>query len=114
MAYDQLNVFAKILRGDIPSQKIYEDEYAFAFYDLHPKAKIHALVIPKGVFENGYVFHQCASDQEIIGFYKAVNKVVDLLKLAENGFKLVSNTGVDGGQEVPHYHIHILGGQRVA
>jgi len=110
--YDQNNIFARILRGEISSKTILEDEFFLAFYDVNPKAPIHVLVIPKGAYVNAFDFHEKAGAEEVIGFYKGINKVVGHLKL-EAGFRLVSNTGKDGGQEVPHYHVHILAGGKI-
>lgn len=113
MTYDRNNVFARILRGELPCKKVFENDYSLAFYDLYPEAKIHILVIPKGDFENFYDFHQNASLDQIDCFYKSVYHVINLLNLKDNGFKLVTRCGRDGGQEIPHYHVHLLGGQRV-
>ncbi len=110
MAYDPDNIFAKILRSEIPCKKIYEDDFALAFHDIHPLAPIHALVIPKGDYENQLAFTREASDKEIAGFMRALGEVVEMLGLQESGYRLISNCGVNGGQEVPHYHVHILGG----
>jgi histidine triad (HIT) family protein len=111
MAYDPQNIFAKILQGQIPCARVYEDDYALAFHDIHPKAPIHVLIIPKGGYLNAYDFHQRASPLEITGYYTAMNRTLETLGLADDrGYRLISNTGVHGGQEVPHYHTHILGG----
>ena len=110
MSYDSNNIFAKILRGEIPCQKIYEDEFALAFYDIHPQAPVHALVIPKGHYENHAAFSAKASDGEVAGFHRALGKVADAIDVTEGGYRLISNCGANGGQEVPHYHVHILGG----
>lgn len=111
MPYDNENVFAKILRGELPCHKEYENDTALAFYDLHPKAKIHILVIPKGPYEDFYTFHAQASSLEIEGFYQAVLHVLETVK--SSGYKLVTRSGIDGGQEVPHFHLHVLGGQKL-
>ena len=112
--YNDQNIFAKILRGEIPCKKIYEDSYALAFYDIFPKAVSHALVIPKKPYIcfNGFINH--ASDDEVSGFFKAVGKTIELLGVDEEGFRLVSNSGEHGGQEVPHFHVHILGGEKLS
>lgn len=110
MAYDTNNIFARILRGEIPCNKIYEDDYALAFYDIHPQAPIHALVVPKGDYENHKAFVEEATAEEMIGLSRALSEVVDMLGVAKDGYRLISNCGLNGGQEVPHYHIHILGG----
>lgn len=108
--YDQNNIFAKILRGEIPAKKISQGPYYLSFYDIAPKAPIHALVIPAGPYQNSYDFSANASAEEIIGFYKGINETLDLLELKANGYRLISNTGTHGRQDVPHFHIHILGG----
>ncbi len=109
--YDADNVFAKILRGEIPCKKIYEDENVLSFYDINPKAKIHALVITKGMYVNFQDFVEHSSNKEITDFFRSVLHVCNLLGLKENGYRLVMNTGKDSGQEVPHLHVHILGGE---
>ncbi|MDR0632765.1 MAG: HIT domain-containing protein [Holosporales bacterium] len=108
MAYDDTNVFAKILRREIASDPVFEDDYVVAFRDIHPKAPTHILVIPKGKYEDFYDFHNNASTEEICGFYNAIKKVVDMLGLKTSGFNLLSNCGKTAGQEVFHYHMHIL------
>ncbi|MBY0281982.1 MAG: histidine triad nucleotide-binding protein [Alphaproteobacteria bacterium] len=113
MSYDSNNVFAKILRGEIPCKKISEDEFYLAFHDIQPRAPIHALVIPKSAYKDVCDFNKCAKDEEIIGFHKGVNHVIELLNLKQDGFRLISNCGIYGGQEVPHYHIHLLGGKKL-
>ena len=112
--YNDQNIFAKILRGEISSQKIYENAYALAFYDVFPKAAVHALVVPKEPYVCFDDFINKASDEEISGFFKVVGKTIKLLGIAEDGFRLVSNSGVHGGQEVPHFHMHILGGEKLS
>ena len=113
MAYDSNNVFALILRGEIPTNKIYEDDYCIAFPDLHPKAPTHVLVIPKGAYTDFSDFSAHASAEEVAGFFKAVGNVAKQLGLPEKGYRLVMNIGRDGGQEVPHLHVHILGGKKL-
>ncbi|PZO88841.1 MAG: histidine triad nucleotide-binding protein [Micavibrio aeruginosavorus] len=113
MAYDDSNVFAKILRGDIPAKKVYEDDYALAFHDIAGKAPVHVLVIPKGKYLSIADFGANASDAEIAGFYRAVSKVANDLGIVESGFRAIANTGLNGGQEVPHYHVHLLGGKKI-
>lgn len=110
-AYDPDNIFAKILRGDIPCDKIYEDEYALAFHDVNPQAPIHALVIPKGAFISAKDFSAAASDAEIAGLVRAVGHVASELGLDDPGFRILANHGAGAGQEVPHFHIHIFGGR---
>ncbi len=108
--YDETNIFAKILRGEIPFQKIYENEYALAFHDVYPKAPIHALVIPKGPYKNVYEFYTSASPEEILGLSKVISKVIDLLSLENSGFRMITNCGEFGRQEIPHLHFHIVSG----
>ncbi len=110
MPYDRNNVFAKILRGEIPCKKVYEDEYALAFHDISPQAPVHVLVIPKGEYVSFDDFSSSASPAEAAGFYRAVQKVTAQLGLTEPGYRIVSNVGPDGHQEVMHYHLHIFGG----
>lgn len=109
--YDADNIFAKILRGEIPSSKVYEDEWAYAFEDINPQAEIHTLVIPKGEYVSLDDFSTSASAEEIAGFVRAVGKVARDKGLVEPGYRLLANVGADGGQEVPHFHVHIFGGQ---
>jgi len=111
MSYDSNNIFAKILRGDLPSKKVYENEFALAFYDIHPCAPVHILVIPKGPYANFDDFISSADDAEIAGFERAVGKAIVAAELASGGYRLISNTGIDSHQEVPHYHVHVLGGR---
>ncbi len=111
MEYNADNVFAKILRDEIPCQKIYEDEHALAFYDINPKAKVHALVICKGMFTDYNDFINHSSDDEIASFSRAILKTAELIGVAKDGYRIVFNTGKNSGQEVPHLHAHILGGE---
>ena len=111
--YDKNNVFALILRGDVPTNKIYEDDFAIAFPDLHPKAPTHVLVIPKGEYTDFSDFTMHASAEETAGFFAAVGKVAEQLGVVESGYRLVMNTGKNGGQEVPHLHVHILAGKKL-
>ncbi len=113
MAYDDANIFAKILRGEIPNKTIHEDEHTLAFHDIYPKAPVHALVIPKGRYVDIADFGANASPDEITAFWRMVAKVASDLGLAETGFRTIANTGLNGGQEVPHFHVHILGGKKV-
>jgi histidine triad (HIT) family protein len=113
MTYNPQNVFAKILRGEIPSKPIFQNEYAFAFHDLYPKAPIHALVIPKGEYIDMIDFGARASALEISEFYKAVSHVATTLGVDQSGCRIIANTGINGGQEVPHFHVHILGGHKL-
>ncbi len=109
--YDDQNVFAKILRGEIPNQTVYEDRWALAFHDIAPAAPVHILVIPKGAYVSWDDFSARASDEEIAGFVRAVGHVARGLDLVEPGNRMLVNTGRDGGQEVPHLHVHLFGGR---
>ncbi|MAW01381.1 MAG: histidine triad nucleotide-binding protein [Candidatus Pelagibacter sp.] len=117
MNYDKNNIFAKILRGDIPCTKVFENEYSLAFKDISPQAKIHVLVIPKGAYTDIDDFYTNASEKEIISFSNAVREVLMLTGVSQNsggkGFRAIANTGPDGIQEVPHFHLHILGGENL-
>lgn len=113
MSYDMNNIFARIIRGEIPGERIYEDDHVLAFKDIRPQARVHALVIPKGPYVSAQDFSEKASEAEIVGFTRAIAKVANMLGLAVTGYRLIANTGADGRQEVPHYHIHILGGQNM-
>lgn len=112
-AYDPNNIFAKILRNEIPSTKIFENEYALAFHDLYPKAAIHVLVIPKGAYSCFSDFAARASEAEISGFFRAVAEVAKQLGVDEKGYRIISNNGDQAGQEVAHLHVHILGGEKL-
>ncbi|MCB1556074.1 MAG: histidine triad nucleotide-binding protein [Alphaproteobacteria bacterium] len=109
--YDESNIFAKILRGEIPCNKVYEDNHVLAFHDLYPKAPVHVLVIPKGAYVSLVDFSEQASAEELKAFWAAVAKVAHDLGLTEEGFRTIANTGLNGGQEVPHFHVHLLGGK---
>jgi histidine triad (HIT) family protein len=109
--YDDSNIFARILRGEIPSTTIYEDEFAYAFPDINPAAPTHILVIPKGRYVSWDDFSAKASDAEIAGFVRAVGKIAREAGLVERGYRLLANTGPDSHQEVPHLHVHIFGGR---
>jgi diadenosine tetraphosphate (Ap4A) HIT family hydrolase len=109
--YDDSNIFAKILRGEIPSAKVYEDDYALAFPDINPAAPTHILVIPRGPYVSWDDFSARASDAEIAGFVRAVGKVARAAGLVESGYRLLANAGPDSHQEVPHLHVHIFGGR---
>ncbi|MBV8061196.1 MAG: HIT domain-containing protein [Alphaproteobacteria bacterium] len=109
MAYDSNNIFARILRGEIPCKKAYEDAHVLAFHDIQPKAPVHILVVPKGAYEHHYDFVTRASDAEIAAFERAVAIVAREAGVAETGYRQISNAGPHSGQEVPHYHVHLLG-----
>lgn len=111
--YDDQNIFAKILRGEIPNRTVYEDEWALAFHDIAPQAPIHVLVIPKGAYVSWDDFTAKASDAEIAGFTRAVGHVARELGLVAPGYRLLANTGLHGHQEVPHLHVHIFGGRQM-
>lgn len=110
MAYDRNNVFAKILRGEIPCRKIDEDEWALAFHDINPLAPVHALVIPKGEYVSMVDFTAKASAEEIAGLFKMVGKVAETLGVAQGGYRVLANAGADAHQEVPHLHVHLFAG----
>jgi diadenosine tetraphosphate (Ap4A) HIT family hydrolase len=109
--YDENNVFARILRGEIPAKKVYEDEHVLAFHDINPLAPTHILVIPKGPYVSWNDFSERASDAEIAAFVRAVGKIARDEGLVGSGYRLLANTGLNSGQEVPHLHVHIFGGR---
>jgi histidine triad (HIT) family protein len=111
MPYDKNNIFAKILRGEIPCKKIYEDEFALAFNDIAPQAPVHVLVIPKGEYISFDDFAAKAPKDLVQGFFTAVQKVAAQLELTEGGYRLIANHGENAGQLVPHFHVHILAGK---
>ena len=115
MTYDKNNIFAKILRKEIPCDKVYENEHALAFKDINPQAKVHVLVIPKGPYVDVDDFSKNASKEEIASLMHAVAEVCKITKISltegGNGFRLIANTGPDGSQEVPHFHYHVMGGE---
>ena len=116
MAYDNNNIFAKILREEIPCKKIYEDEYVLSFHDINPQKKIHALVIPKGKYVDLDDFTQNASTEEMEGLLKGINTVAKKLGIstdAGKGYRVLANISEDGGQEVPHLHFHLFGGEKI-
>ena len=109
--YDETNIFARILRGEIPCRKAYEDEHALAFHDINPQAPVHILVVPKGAYVSWDDFSARAPTEEIAGFVRAVGHVAREAGLVEPGYRLLANAGPDSGQEVPHLHVHIFGGR---
>ncbi len=111
MAYDPENIFAKILRGEIPCDKVYEDDAALAFKDINPQAPVHVLVIPKGAYASMDDFSEKATDAEIAGFFRAVGTVAREFGAVEDGYRFLSNTGADAHQEVSHFHVHIFAGR---
>ena len=116
MKYDDNNIFAKILRGEIPCKKIYEDDFVLSFHDINDQKKIHALVIPKGKYIDLDDFNAKASDKEIVGFIKGISIVAKKLGISGDvgkGYRTLANTSDHGGQEVPHLHFHLFGGEKV-
>jgi len=116
MSYDKNNIFAKILRKEIPCKRIFENDHVFSFHDINPQKKIHALIIPKGDYINLDDFNNRASDQEIVALSKAITKVSKILGISVDtgkGYRALTNIGKHGGQEVPHLHVHLFGGEKV-
>ena len=116
MSYDNNNIFAKILRGEIPCKKIYEDDFVLSFHDINPQKKVHALIIPKGKYVDLDDFSLNANSEEIVGLIKGINIVAKKLGISsENGkgYRALVNISEDGGQEVPHLHFHVFGGEKV-
>ena len=116
MSYDKNNIFAKILRKEIPCKKIFENEHVLSFHDISPQKKIHALVVPKGEYIDLDDFNARASDQEIVALSKAITKVSKILNISTDmgkGYRALTNLSEDGGQEVPHLHFHLFGGEKV-
>jgi diadenosine tetraphosphate (Ap4A) HIT family hydrolase len=112
LPYDDDNIFARILRGELPSKKVYEDEWALAFHDINPQAPVHILVIPKGRYVSWDDFAAKGSDAEVTGFIRAVGHVAREAGLVEPGYRLLANIGGHGHQEVPHLHVHVFGGRQ--
>jgi len=113
MAYDPNNVFARILRGEIPCKKVFENDHAVAFDDINPQTRVHVLVIPKGAYVSSDDFAAKASDAELAGFFRAVGEVGRLMKVDASGYRILANHGRDAHQEVPHFHIHVFGGENL-
>ena len=116
MSYDDNNIFAKILRGEIPCKKFYEDDFILSFHDINPQKKIHALVIPKGKYIDLDDFSEKASPDEMVGLLKGINIVAKKLGISVQtgkGYRALANISEHGGQEVPHLHFHLFGGERV-
>ena len=111
--YDSNNIFARILRGEIPSRRVFENEHAVAFHDIAPQAPTHVLVIPRGPYISIADFTAKASEAEIVGFFRAVGEVARQLGLEAPGYRILANMGEDAGQEVPHFHVHLFGGRRM-
>ena len=113
MIYDKNNIFAKILRGEIPCKKVYENDHVLAFHDINPQKKVHVLVIPKGEYVDLDDFNSKASDKEIVELNKAFTYVANLMGSKDKGYRALTNIGIDGGQEVPHLHFHIFAGEKI-
>ena len=116
MTYDKNNIFAKILRKEIPCKKIFENEHILSFHDINPQKKIHALVIPKGDYINLDDFNKRASDSEIVALVKGITEVAKILGISTNignGYRVLTNLDDHGGQEVPHLHFHLFGGEKI-
>lgn len=111
MAYDNDNIFAKILRGEIPCKKVYEDDFALAFHDIDPKAPIHVLVIPKGPYVALDDFTSAAPAGTVFGFFAAVAKTAQALGVVDSGYRILANIGRDANQEIDHFHVHIFAGR---
>ncbi len=109
--YDTQNIFARILRGEIPCRKVYEDAHVLAFHDISPQAPTHVLVVPKGDYCSFADFSATASEAEIAGFFRGVGKIARDMGLEEPGYRLLANTGEHAGQEVPHFHVHLFAGR---
>lgn len=110
MAYDRNNIFARILRGEIPCTKVYEDDHALAFNDINPQAPVHVLVIPKGEYVSMDDFAAKGSERELAGFFKAVGTVARQLGAEKDGYRILANHGLNAHQEVPHFHVHVFAG----
>jgi diadenosine tetraphosphate (Ap4A) HIT family hydrolase len=113
LPYDDTNIFARILRGELPCKKVHEDDYSLAFHDINPQAPLHILVIPKGPYVSWDDFSERGSDAEIAGFVRAVGRIARDLGLVEPGYRLLANVGPDSHQEVPHLHVHLFAGQKL-
>ncbi len=113
MAYDANNVFARILRGEIPCKKVYEDTHVLAFHDINPQAPVHILVIPKGAYVSLDDFSARASDAEVVAFTRALGEIARAQGVDRSGYRTLANHGADANQEVPHFHVHIFGGRRL-
>ena len=109
--YDSHNIFARILRGEIPCKKVFEDDHVLAFRDIQPQAPVHILVLPKGAYRNMDDFTARATDAEIAALFRAVGEIARAEGIDATGYRVISNCGLNGGQEVPHLHIHLLGGR---
>jgi histidine triad (HIT) family protein len=110
MAYDRSNVFARILRGELPCKRVFEDEHVLAFHDINPLAPTHVLVVPKGEYISLDDFSATAPPEAFAAFFRAVGEIARQQGVAGSGYRVIANTGADGHQEVPHFHVHIFGG----
>ncbi len=113
MSYDNNNIFAKILNDEIPCKKVFENEHVLAFEDINPQAPIHILVIPKNPYVSAVDFAHTGNEKDIVSLMKAVGEIAQQLNIEKEGFRIVSNVGENGGQEVPHLHLHILAGEKI-
>jgi len=113
MSYDPDNIFAKILRGEIPCDKVFENDHAIAFNDITPQAPVHVLIIPKGAYESSSDFAAQAGADEIAGFMRAIHAVAEKTGVLADGYRLIANAGEHGHQEVPHFHVHLVGGRPI-
>lgn len=113
MKYDHNNIFARILRGEIPCDKVFEDEHALAFRDIEPQTPTHILVIPKGAYASSDDFTANAGEAELAGFLRAVGQVARAAGLVDSGYRILANHGADAHQEVPHFHVHVFGGKNL-
>lgn len=111
MAYDHDNIFAKIIRGEIPCDKVYEDDHVLAFRDINPQTPTHVLVIPKGAYQSFDDFSRTATAEEVLALIRAAGEIARSQGVAESGYRILANTGADGLQEVAHFHLHIFGGK---
>ena len=111
--YDENNIFAKILRSEIDCKKINENDYALAFLDINPQAPVHILIIPKNPYVDMYDFNKNGSSAEILGFWELLNCLIDNQGVKNNGFRIISNSGQNGNQDVPHFHLHLLAGKNL-
>jgi len=111
--YDRSNVFARILRGEAPSTRVYEDEFALAFRNIHPRTPIHVVVVPKGEYVSHADFSASAPHELIVGFWRAVGRTAAALGLEQRGYRIITNHGSDANQVVFHYHVHMLGGRQM-
>jgi len=110
--YDKNNIFSKIIRGEIPSKKVFEDDHVLAFHDIQPAAPVHILVIPKKEYTSFHDFAENALPEEIKHFFRVVRDIAEEQNISEAGYRIITNHGIEGGQSVPHFHVHLLGGKK--